>query len=47
MSNEFEKRIVLVDGPTFARLMIEHGVGIRVTATYHLMDVDEDYFEEA
>jgi restriction system protein len=37
-------RIVLIDGLRFARLMIQHGVGVRVRATYTIQTVDEDYF---
>lgn len=40
------KRIVLVDGTELARLMIQHGVGVRIRTTYELKKVDEDYFTE-
>jgi len=40
------KRIVLVDGPALAELMLEHGVGVSVTHTYALHRVDLDYFED-
>jgi restriction system protein len=40
------KRIVLVDGAELARLMIQHGVGVRIRTTYELKKVDEDYFTE-
>jgi restriction system protein len=39
------KAIVLVDGSTLARLMIEHGVGVSVVDRYVTKRVDEDFFE--
>jgi restriction system protein len=39
-------RIVLIDGPTLARLMIEHGVGVSVVLTYKILRIDSDYFAE-
>jgi restriction system protein len=44
--NAIEKRIVLIDGPTLARLMIEHGVGVREIATYTLSEINEEYFDQ-
>jgi restriction system protein len=41
-----EKRIVLIDGTTLSRLMIDHGVGVNEVATYKLAQVDEEYFDE-
>lgn len=38
-------RIVLVDGPQLARLMIAHEVGCRVKQTYEIAEVDESFFE--
>jgi restriction system protein len=40
------KRIVLVDGAEFARLMVEHDVGVQTRTEYRLKKVDEDYFNE-
>jgi restriction system protein len=39
-------RVVLVDGPTLARLMIEHRVGVTVFKEYQIMRVDSNYFAE-
>ncbi len=39
------KRIVLLDGKTLARLMYEHGVGVRTRRTLEVKRVDEAYFE--
>ena len=41
-----EKRIVLIDGPTLANLMIESGLGVATVATYELKRVDSDYFTD-
>jgi restriction system protein len=38
------KRVVLIDGPELARLMIRHGVGARTKAAYEIKRIDEDYF---
>jgi restriction system protein len=40
------KRIILIDGPQFARLMIENNVGVTTEETYFLKRIDLDYFEE-
>jgi len=40
------KRIILMDGSGLAKLMVQHGVGVRVRATYEIKRVDEDYFSE-
>ncbi|MFY9189910.1 MAG: restriction endonuclease [Lawsonella sp.] len=38
-------RIVLVNGEKMARLMVEYKVGVSVTHTYDIAEIDEDYFE--
>jgi restriction system protein len=38
------KRVVLIDGPELANLMIRHRVGVRVKANYEVKRIDEDYF---
>jgi restriction system protein len=40
------KRVVLIDGPELANLMIRHRVGVRVKETFEVKRVDEDYFVE-
>jgi len=40
------KRIVLIDGPRLADLMIEHGVGITNDREYTIPRLDLDFFEE-
>lgn len=43
---KISKRIVLVDGPELARLMVAHNVGVRVQTTYEIKKVDDDFFSE-
>lgn len=40
-------KIVLIDGPSLAELMIDHSVGVSTLASYAVQKVDSDYFEEA
>jgi len=40
-----KKRIVLIDGPELARLMVRHSVGVTVTKTLPLTRLDSDYFD--
>jgi restriction system protein len=40
------KRVILIDGPELARLMIKHNVGVRIKDTYEIKKIDEDYFVE-
>jgi restriction system protein len=40
------KRVVLIDGPQLASLMVTHGVGVRVKERYEIVEVDEDAFTE-
>lgn len=42
-----DAKIVLIAGRQFAELMLEHRVGVTVTATYELKKIDSDFFEEA
>jgi restriction system protein len=42
-----ETKIVLIDGRTLGRLMIDHGLGVTTTATYDVKRIDSDYFVEA
>jgi restriction system protein len=40
------QRIVLIDGQRLAELMIEHGVGVRVSRAIEFKRLDEDFFVE-
>lgn len=44
-AEQLGKRIVLIDGPQLARLMIRHDVGCRVEETLTIKKVDEEFFE--
>ena len=39
------QRVILVDGPELAQLMIDHGVGVSVATTYEIKRIDVDYFD--
>jgi restriction system protein len=41
-----EKRVVLIDGPTLAALMIDTGLGVTPERTYVVSAVDSDFFSE-
>lgn len=38
-------RIILIDGQRLASLMIKYFVGVQVTQTYDVVEVDEDFFD--
>ena len=40
------KRIVLIDGEELARLMVQHGIGVRTRVRHEIKRIDEDFFEE-
>lgn len=39
-----DARIVLIDGPRLARLMVDHNVGVSTVGTYAVKKIDTDYF---
>ena len=39
-------KVVLIGGARLAELMIEHGLGVSVAATYQLKRIDSDFFSE-
>jgi restriction system protein len=41
-----DTRIVLINGSTLARLMIDHGVGVTSVASYEVKRIDSYYFDE-
>lgn len=43
---QVEYKIILIDGPRLANLMIEHGIGLSTVNAYHVKTIDSDYFEE-
>jgi restriction system protein len=40
------KKVVLIDGPQLADLMIDHNVGVLPTKSYELKEVSNDFFDE-
>lgn len=43
-SRNVQHRVVLIDGTELVRLMVRHGVGVRVERTVVIKKLDEDYF---
>ena len=43
-TNAIQHRVILIDGSRLAELMIEFGVGVRVSRTVEVKRIDEDYF---
>ena len=42
--NRVTKRVVLIDGPELAALMMRHRVGVRVKEVYEVKRLDDEYF---
>ncbi len=40
------KRIILIDGAELARLMVQHGIGVRTRVRHEVKRIDEDYFDQ-
>lgn len=40
------QKVILIDGPRLAALMIEHSIGVTTTRTVAIQRIDSDYFEE-
>ena len=38
-------RVVLIGGPELANLMIRFRIGVQVKSTYHIVEIDEDFFD--
>jgi len=43
--SRIDKKIILINGQTMARLMIDFGVGVTSVSTYEVKKLDSDYFE--
>jgi restriction system protein len=39
-------KIVLIDGEELTRLMIRHSVGVRISETFHIKKIDDDFFAD-
>ncbi|WP_228375062.1 restriction endonuclease [Demequina iriomotensis] len=44
-AQQIPTRVILIDGTRLAQLMIKYRVGVQVTTTYDLVEVDDDFFE--
>lgn len=45
-ANSVSQKVILIDGPRLADLMIEHNVGVSTVRTIELKRLDSDYFED-
>lgn len=45
-ASRIDSKIVLIDGETLAKYMIDHNVGVSVSRAYEVKKVDADYFGE-
>lgn len=45
-ASNIENNVVLIDGETLAKLMIDHDVGTAPVSSYEIKRIDSDYFEE-
>jgi restriction system protein len=45
-ASTIDSKIVLIDGPALARLMVDYNIGVTLVAIYELKRVDSDYFAE-
>jgi restriction system protein len=45
-ATKHDARIVLIDGEKLATLMIDHGLGVTLEASYEVKRIDSDYFSE-
>lgn len=43
---DIQDKVILIDGPELADLLIEHGVGVSTIASYDIKRIDTDYFVE-
>lgn len=46
VQKQLNYKVVLIDGPALAKLMIEHNLGVSVEATYHIKHLDSDFFPD-
>jgi restriction system protein len=44
--DSIQSKIILIDGDTLARYMVDFGVGVSTTVRYELKKLDNDYFDE-
>jgi restriction endonuclease Mrr len=46
LSRKLQKRVVLIDGSRLSELLVEFGVGIRVSRVVGVKRLDEDFFAD-
>ena len=44
-ANNVAQKVILIDGPRLAELMIEHNLGVSIQHTYEVKRIDSDYFD--
>ena len=44
--SKIDSKIVLMDGDTLAKYMIDHSVGVSTSRAYEVKKIDSDYFSE-
>lgn len=45
-TSRIESKIVLIDGTSLAKYMIDHNVGVSISRSYDVKKIDSDYFSE-
>jgi len=45
-ASRIDSKIVLIDGSTLAKYMIDHNVGVSASRSYEIKKIDSDYFSE-
>jgi len=45
-AQNIQDKVILINGPKLADLLIEHGVGVSTVASYEIKKIDSDYFTE-
>lgn len=46
-ADSIERKVVLIDGSRLTKLMIDHNVGVSITTTYEVKEINTDYFGES
>jgi restriction system protein len=45
-ASRIPQRVVLINGKRLTELMVDHGVGVRISRTVEFKRLDEDFFSE-
>ena len=45
-ARDIQDKVILIDGPELADLMIEHQLGVSTIGSYEVKRIDSDYFTE-